>query len=449
MKLTVCELFAGVGGFRLGLEKSGWQTVWSNQYEPSTKAQHAAECYKKNFGKENFSNTDINTIVSSNLRLTRRDYEGISKTIPDHNLLVGGFPCQDYSVATSQAKGLQGKKGVLWWNIHNVIQVKSPKYILLENVDRLLSSPSSQVGRDFAVMLACLRENDYSVEWRMINAADYGFPQKRRRVFIFACKNSTAFAEKMLGGKGNARQQVQTLMDNSFFSKDFPVEIKNDQYPLFPATQNFTGSIQGISDTFVLKFSNAGFMTKEPVIHDILVEPKFEDTKRVLRDVLEERVDKQYYIDKNSLGFPDSHKDERVKKSDISDEQLKTWHYVKGAKHEIRTAKGYEFNYDEGAIPFPDDIDSPSRTMLTSEGSKNPNRTSHIIEDPYNRGAYRRLTPVECERLNGFPDNWTQLDGIPDSRRYFFMGNALVVNLIEKMGKRLREIIEEEEAIEE
>src|SRR5690606_10861709 len=106
-----------------------------------------------------------------------------TKQIPDHDLLVGGFPCQDYSVATTlnNSKGLTGKKGVLWWNIHKILQEKKnrPRYLLFENVDRLLKSPSSQRGRDFAIMLKGLDDLGYCVEWRVINAADYGMPQRR------------------------------------------------------------------------------------------------------------------------------------------------------------------------------------------------------------------------------------------------------------------------------
>lgn len=435
MKLTVCELFAGVGGFRLGLEKSGWETIWANQYEPSTKKQHAAECYIKNFGDNNFSNIDINDV----------DY----KKIPNHTLLVGGFPCQDYSVATSQAKGMQGKKGVLWWNIYEVVKAKNPEYILLENVDRLLSSPASQRGRDFAVILACLRDSDYSVEWRMINAADYGFPQKRRRVFIFACKNATKFAKRMLEG---VNAPIEWITDKGFFSKDFPSEVKNLQGELFSNASSFKNSIQEKSDVFELEerksFFNSGFMTKEHSIYDVIVEPSFKGTKKVLQDILEEKIDNKYFIDESQIGKSDLYKGKRVVKKSIPDKVKKSWKYVKGAKHEIReTAAGYKFNYDEGPIPFPDNLDSPSRTMLTSEGSKNPNRISHIIKDPNNGQKHRVLTPIECEKLNGFPKNWTKFDDkgnqFPDSKRYFFMGNALVVDLIKKMGKRLRKIADE------
>jgi DNA (cytosine-5)-methyltransferase 1 len=431
MKLTVCELFAGVGGFRLGLEKSGWQTVWANQYEPSTKKQHAAECYIKKFSSKNFINEDIDKVDP--------------KKIPKHTLLVGGFPCQDYSVATSQAKGIRGKKGVLWWNILKIVQAKKPPYILLENVDRLLGSPSKQRGRDFGVILACLRDEGYTVEWRMINAADYGFPQKRRRTFIFACKNNTKIAKRYLKA-GELNNPSDWFIKESFFAKEFPVKLKNEQQIMFEGL-SFSQSKQEVSDKFKFKFSNAGFMTKEEAIYDIPVVPLFNKKFITLRDILEKNVDKKYYIDESQIGKSDLYKGKRVAKKSIPDTVKKSWKYVKGAKHEIReTAAGYKFNYDEGPIPFPDNLDSPSRTMLTSEGSKSPNRISHIIKDPETK-KHRVLTPVECEKLNGFNKNWTKSDDkgnqFPDSKRYFFMGNALVVGLVEKIGKRLVKVLDE------
>ncbi len=126
------ELFAGVGGFRLGLERSGWDVVWSNQWEPSTKKQHASEVYTRHFGSEGHVNMDIADVDAND--------------IPDHSLLAAGFPCQDYSVARTlgDAAGLAGKKGILWWDIHRVLMAKRPRFVLLENVDRLLSSPAKQ-----------------------------------------------------------------------------------------------------------------------------------------------------------------------------------------------------------------------------------------------------------------------------------------------------------------
>lgn len=137
--LRVVELFAGVGGFRLGLEKNNFEIVWSNQWEPSTKMQHASLLYEQRFGEENHSNEDINEVVKRNV-----------EEIPDHDVLVGGFPCQDYSVATTlhNSKGIKGKNGVLWWSIHKILKnkINKPKYLFFENVDRLLKSPAKQKG---------------------------------------------------------------------------------------------------------------------------------------------------------------------------------------------------------------------------------------------------------------------------------------------------------------
>jgi DNA (cytosine-5)-methyltransferase 1 len=155
---TVAELFAGVGGFRIGLASAGWQTVFSNQWEPSTKTQHASDVYMANFGEAGHSNVDIAMV----------------EDIPSVDLLVGGFPCQDYSVAKSlnSSKGLEGRKGVLWWEIYKTIQAKKPPFVILENVDRLLKSPSKKRGRDLRIILAYFNELNYKVEWRVINASD-------------------------------------------------------------------------------------------------------------------------------------------------------------------------------------------------------------------------------------------------------------------------------------
>ena len=131
-----------------------------------------------------------------------------------------------------------------------------------------------------------------------------------------------------------------------------------------------------------------------------------------------------------------------VDKKFFIETNLDKWNYLKGAKDIIRK-KGTEFEYHfrEGAISFPDSLNKPARTMLTSEGSLN--RSTHIIEDPKSK-MYRKITPIEAERINGFPDNWTNT-GMTESFRYFCMGNALVVGLIEKMGNKLDEIFEEED----
>ena len=115
------------------------------------------------------------------------------------DMIVGGFPCQDYSVARSKKNelGIEGKKGVLFWEIIRATEVIRPKYLILENVDRLLKAPSNQRGRDFAIMLAAFNQLGYSVEWRVINAADYGRAQRRRRVFFFVFRNDTKWGKRL------------------------------------------------------------------------------------------------------------------------------------------------------------------------------------------------------------------------------------------------------------
>lgn len=399
--LTVVELFAGVGGFRCGLEEQHpdyFKTIWANQWEPGRKNQFAFDCYDHHFkdGSKNV-NADIATVIND---------------VPQHDLLVGGFPCQDYSVAATKARGIEGKKGVLWWSIYDIVRKHHPKYVLLENVDRLVKSPVNQRGRDFGIILRCLADEGYYVEWRIINAADYGLQQKRRRTFIFACLESEPFPKRMSG-----IPEDEALINDGFFAIPFPVsderienkighmDISRAKYP----------ELTNVSDDFQEAFYNSGFMNDYSVYTREVV-PAYDGPRKTLRDVLETDVDERFYVD---------------------DEELVKWKEAKGAKRLTRKHRdGTPYVYSEGAIPFPDNLDIAGRTMLTSEGTLN--RSSHLIQDPQT-GRYRILTPVECERLNGFPDGWTDT-GMTDRQRYFTMGNALVVPLIERMGKRLIKI---------
>lgn len=398
MEKTVCELFAGVGGFRVGLEAASneWKTVWANQWEPGKAKQHAYECYVAHFG--------------NNPEYVNEDIASVNKeTIPNHNLLVGVFPCQDYSVAKtlSGSNGIEGKKGVLWWEIKDVLVQKKTPFVLLENVDRLLKSPASQRGRDFAIMLSCFEDCKYNVEWRVINAADYGCAQ-RRRIFIFAYKENTKYAKRFI-----ASDIKNWLIKDGFFATAFPVlsniEVKE-------------GSIQGldlkmISDSFSFSFMNTGYM-KNGVIYTTNTESVYEEPI-TLGSILQKNVDVKYNIGN----------------------KIDKWKYLKGAKKIEREAKnGHKYIYSEGPVSFPDNLDKPARTMLTSESTVN--RSSHVVQDPESK-EIRIITPIEAERIQGFPDNWTNT-GMTERFRYFCMGNALVVPLITRMGKELIEIFNEE-----
>ena len=398
----VAELFAGVGGFRVGLARAGWKTVYSNQWEPSTKVQHASDVYVANFGPEGHSNEDIATV----------------KEIPTaFDLLVGGFPCQDYSVAKSSksATGLEGKKGVLWWEILRLVTRHKPKFIFLENVDRLLKSPTSQRGRDFAVMLTTLGNAGYVVEWRVVNAAEYGFPQRRIRVFIVASRRSDVDErpnpDEMVFSKGVLAKSLRVKQNNAGL-----LEIPIDSNPE-KVSQEFSNGSK------LTPFASGGYFADGSAWASRLVADSRRE-KVTLGDVLvdDDDVPDDFWVDPK---------------------RIPEWEFLKGAKQIDRVDKktGYAYKYSEGSMSFPDHLDRASRTILTGEGGTSPSRFKHIIKTD---NGYRRLVPVELERLSGFPDGWTAGAGsstVTNAKRSFFIGNALVTGLVELVGTEIaREI---------
>ena len=405
--IKVVELFAGVGGFRIGLEgaSDAYETVWNNQWEPSTQHQDASIVYCARFGSKGHSNKDINLVKT--------------EEIPDHDLLVGGFPCQDYSVAAtlSRSGGIEGKKGVLWWQIYRILQEKGekrPQYIFFENVDRLLNSPATQRGRDFAIILASLADLGYIVEWRVINAADYGMPQRRRRTYIVGYLKSSVVAQK-----------VEALEDwveyDGVMAKAFEFRPKAGTISQF----NIEGSIKEVSDGFNKgkkdsPFGNAGMM-RDRYVYSVDAEAVYDGPRQTLGGNLvdENLVPEDFFI---------------------SEDELPKWEYEKGAKKIERVSKGgYKYMFSEGGMAFPDYLDQPSRTIITGEGGTAPSRFKHVVKTK--SGRYRRLLPIELERMNMFPDNHTLHPEVTDGRRAFLMGNALVCGIVEQIGKTLYQFI--------
>lgn len=412
-KIKVVELFAGVGGFRIGLEGASddYETIWNNQWEPSTIHQDASLVYRARFGSKGHCNEDINNVDTAN--------------IPNHDLLVGGFPCQDYSVAStlSHSGGIEGKKGVLWWQIYRILQEKGeqrPHYLFFENVDRLLSSPAKQRGRDFAIILASLADLGYTIEWRIINAAEYGMPQRRRRIYIIGYYKGSTIEKKIEDFKN-------WILFDGVMAKAFPLEQKNKLGSSF----KIEGTIKEVSDNFNVKqknspFGNTGIMANRQV-YTIDTTPVYNGTYMTLGGniVDESLVPDNFFIP-------------------ISD--IARWEYEKGAKKIERTSKeGYKYIFSEGGMSFPDALDRPSRTIITGEGGTSPSRFKHVIRTP--SGRYRRLIPLELERLNMFPDNHTYHPDVNDGRRAFLMGNALVCGIIQRMGQSLYRFIFDKEPI--
>lgn len=412
-KIKVVELFAGVGGFRIGLEGASdvYETIWNNQWEPSTVHQDASLVYRARFGSKGHCNKDINTVLT--------------EEIPDHDLMVGGFPCQDYSVAStlSRSGGIEGKKGVLWWQIYRILNEKGdnrPNYLFFENVDRLLGSPAKQRGRDFAIILASLADLGYTVEWRVINAAEYGMPQRRRRTYIVGYREDSPVYNK-----------VKTLKDwvlyDGVMAKAFPFRAKDKTVSEF----DITGTIKEVSDNFnkdgkISPWGNAGIM-RDRHVYSVDAESVYEGTTMTLGGVV---VDESFVPEKFF----------------ISQDEVAKWEYEKGAKKIERTSKeGYKYTFSEGGMAFPDSLDKPSRTIITGEGGAAASRFKHVVLTP--SGRYRRLIPLELERLNMFPDNHTFHPEVTDGRRAFLMGNALVCGIVQQVGKSLYRFIYEKEPV--
>lgn len=431
MEKKMVELFAGVGGFRVGLDRlnSGWETVWFSQWEPGKKNQWAHDCYVNHFG----DSQDLQGNYTTGIDISEVD----KRVIPTHTLLVGGFPCQDYSVAhsLSSSKGIEGKKGVLWWQIRDTLIAKRPPFVLLENVDRLLKSPASQRGRDFGIILTSLAQLGYRVEWRVINAADYGAAQRRRRVFIFAYHKDTKFAKRQ-----DKKEFEDIVLKEGFMVKAFPIDDntessvgkvrytdishENIDVLLTEGIPESDDDLLEMSNSYQFKYRNAGYMKDGMLLTSDVVPAGEEPIKMSV--IAQSNVDESYYI---------------------KQEDLHAWMYMKGSKRIERTAaNGHKYIFSEGPIAFPDPLNKPSRTMLTSESTKN--RSTHVISDP-GTGRLRLITEIEAERLQGFDDDWTKacqtengLVEMPRRMRYFCMGNALVVPMITRMGKVLDEIVD-------
>ncbi len=403
-KVKVAEMFAGVGGFHLGLSRASdvYEVVWADQFEPARKNQFAYNIYKTRFPNTNIVNQDISLVNKFK--------------IPDMDLLVGGFPCQDYSVASSSAMGLYGKKGVLWWDIKDVIEAKWPKFIFLENVDRLLTSPgtkSGQPGRDFGMILRTLSDLGYGVTWKMVNAADYGYPQRRRRTFIFAVREDTKFKKTM-----NTLLQTSINKIDEFILNMPPLSnsLKNQSIgQVTHVNLNEITKLSDFSNDFKINrgFRKTGFMI-DGQVYMADFEPDVRQPKTLKNIIEPNNADETLYLTKEM--------EEKFEK-------------LKGGFRTTKISKtGYEYPYGMGKIAFPDSLDYPARTMVTSEHTVS--RMSHVVRDPGNN-KLRLISPEEAEQINTFPAGWTSGKNITPSNRYFTMGNALVVDLVKEISEQI------------
>jgi DNA (cytosine-5)-methyltransferase 1 len=328
------DLFGGIGGFRLGIEraKPDWKCVWYCDID-----KYAVQIYNSRFG-EKYEARDIREVDE--------------KEIPEHDLLCGGFPCQSFSIA-GKRKGFEDRRGNLFFEICRIARAKRPKILFLENVKGLLSH---ERGKTFAVIINSLQELGYWIEWQVLNSKNFGVPQNRERVFIIG----------HLGKEGG--QQV------------FPLgrwnKVSNEKNERASCGNKVASAIT--ADYHKLPANRGETYIEEPhMIHNIYG------------------------------GF----KEKKVR-------------VFKGISPTIRTPKG------GGHLPLV--MNTLTEAIGTRQGSSSEfiRSVEKIIKAT---GRIRRLTPIECERLQGFPDGWTE--GVSDTQRYKLLGNAVTVNVIEAIAK--------------
>jgi DNA (cytosine-5)-methyltransferase 1 len=337
------ELFAGIGGFRLGLERAGHKCVWSNEIQPK-----ARSIYEKNFG-ESPDGRDIRTI--------RHD------EIPDTELLVGGFPCATFSTAGKRTGfSTEDTRGTLFFEICRIAGAKRIPYLFLENVKGLLNHDN---GRTFAVILSSLDELGYDVQWQCVNSKNFGVPQHRERLFIIASIRGIPRPKVFPIGQGSPRSNESRVLDKK-------------------QARTLTGRMRkGIGNT-------------ESRIVGVLINQE----KGERLDTLEEICD-IFLKEDEKLVMPILTPDRPTKR---------------------QNGPRYKNNNE------------PSFTLTAQD-------RHGVFVAQRKKSCIRKLTPLECERLQGLPDNYTKYyhDGkiVLDAERYERCGRAVTIPVIEAIGKRL------------
>lgn len=350
------SMFSGIGGFELGIQQAfdNRPDLWngledlqdhsSDSAKPQARAvcigyseidKYAIATYEHNFGKETKNFGDATTINTAEL--------------PDFDLLVGGFPCQAFSIAGKRA-GFDDTRGTLIFDVVRILRDKRPRYFVLENVKGLLSHES---GKTFSHILEVLTDSGYDVSWSVHNSKNYGVPQNKERIYLIG---------NLIGER---RPQV------------------------FPITQDDRavdeGSIKGVQQANTLR----------------------------ARDYASWRGN---HI--QQLNQP-THSNDRV-------------YGPGGVSPTLNTMQGGNrqpfITQNSGDIGKRKTSKSDISYTLRATPSSDGGQKLHINE------GIRRLTPTECERLQGFPDSWTQGS---DTQRYKQCGNAITVNVFEHVAKEL------------
>jgi DNA (cytosine-5)-methyltransferase 1 len=424
--LTAVSLFAGVGGFDLAMQRNGIEVVAAVEID-----KNCREVLTKKFPKTKLFN-DVKEVTGEQLKS--------AGFIPKRGIITGGFPCQDLSIAGLR-KGLAGERSGLFHQIIRLVDELEPKFVILENVSGLLSSQS---GRDMGIVITALVERGYGVCWRVLDSQNFGVPQRRRRVFIVA-------------SLGNHRQPVEILFESESSQWDFEKITKKRQRTTATTKtgidQDSRSAINNNSTATLLRMRGG----KEGGGKGALVS---EDKSLTIATGNDQTL---FLFQGNRVGDP------RFYDNGISPTVMSRWGtagnnvpltYTKqsfGEYKELNVAstmsrRDYLDATDlivEPVIPIHDQATRFSGQSKRGKGNglgigkendPSPTLSTQDRHAIFNNQIVRRLTPKECERLQGFPDGWT--DGQADSNRYKQLGNAVTVNVVDWIMKRLVNLVE-------
>lgn len=375
--MTAIELFAGVGGFRLGLERNKIGVVYANEWD-----KYASKIYDKNFGGGGVDRRSIADVPADD--------------IPDHDLICGGFPCQAFSVA-GKRRGFEETRGTLFFEIMRIARHHRTPYLFLENVKGLLSHDE---GRTFETILRTLDELGYDCQWQVLNSKDFGVPQNRERVFIIGHL------------RDQPRPEVFPLEDHigqvSEASRD-----AGGRKEAFIKTRHLSQNGRLVSDSITLQASETP--------HIVTLNPGVAAGGAVIPKIIDGKpsTTRRGFVKEGYTGAIDGDANQLVANTLTSSD---------GGMSERHTMVAVAPRGRDGInTPEYRDDDVANALRASTGGSSKP-----MISDST---RIRRLTPIECERLQGFPDNWTE--GVSDNQRYKMMGNAVTVNVIEAIAARL------------
>ena len=423
---TVGSLFAGIGAGDLGLERAGFRIAWQAEIDPFCNKVLAAHW------PEVMRHGDVRDIRAASFRLAGRGVndangEGDSAAYGDAthsrdlDLIIGGFPCQDVSVAGKRA-GLHGERSGLWFEFQRILRELRPRWALIENVPGLLSDGQ---GRSFATVLDGLGECGFGgIAWAVLDSQHWGVAQRRRRVFI------------VCGPSSRSVEQVLSLCEGCGGHTAPRREAREDVAPTLRAGANRTGGDRppGTDVDTVESLQIVGALTANDRQRNGAPE-----------------VDGGHFIVAHSL---------RAEGFDASDDgtgrgtPLTVIQDARGVRDKAQNGIGIQESetmytlagVSQHAVAFTERSRKDGRNFeaqeelsyaLTNPGSGGRTHSRQL----YDGLSVRRLTPTECERLQGLPDGWTDVDGAKDGPRYRALGNAMTMPVIEHLGRRIMALL--------